>query len=313
MNKKLKVAISQIEPVWLKKQATLEKILLEIKKASSLGCRLIVFAESIVPGYPFWLSRTGGAEFNSHIQKEIFAYFAENSVCIEEGDLSLICNEAKKSEIAIYIGCTERPLDRGGHSLYCSLVFINTDGIICSVHRKLMPTYEERLVWGIGDGNGLKSHQLDGFTLAGLNCWENWMPLTRAAIYAMGTNVHIAVWPGSYENTYDITRFIAKESRSYVISASSILNTNKISSDIPHFELIKNSMKEVPANGGSCIASPNGEWICEPLCNEEGIITADIEMNIVLNERQNFDSSGHYSRPDVLKLHINRERQSIIE
>ncbi len=175
-----------------------------------------------------------------------------------------------------------------------------------------MPTYEERLVWGIGDGSGIAAHKLDGFTLWGLNCWENWMPLARSAMYAQGINVHIAVWPGSLENTYDIARFIAKESRSFVISASSILFTKNISDELPHASLIKSKMKSMPAGGGSCIAAPDGSWIIEPVCEKEAFITAELDLSSVLRERQNFDPSGHYSRPDILSLNINCTRQSVL-
>lgn len=308
----LKVALAQIAPVWLNKSETITKIEECIENASLEDAELIVFGESLLPGYPFWVSITDGAQFDNAIQKEIHAHYAQNSIVIEHGDLKSICELAKKHQIAIYLGIIERPLDRGGHSLYASLVYINQKGEIVSVHRKLQPTYEERLTWAPGDGNGLQVHSLKAFTLGGLNCWENWMPLPRAALYGQGENLHIAVWPGSDYNTKDITRFIARESRSYVISVSSLMRKEDFPLHTPHLDQILKNAPDVLGNGGSCITGPNGEWVLEPVLHKEGLLIETLDFNKVLQERQNFDPVGHYSRPDVTKLSVNRERQSTV-
>ncbi len=309
----LKIGMAQIAPVWLNKTATTEKIIESIKSAAREDCELVVFGEALLPGYPFWLSLTNSSAFDSKVQKEIHAHYIRNALSPDKGDLDSICEAAKENSIAIYLGTIERAANRGGHSLYCTLVYIDTNGIIQSMHRKLQPTYEERLSWSPGDGHGLKVHPLKEFTLGGLNCWENWMPLPRAALYGLGENLHIAVWPGAKRNTVDITRFIAKESRSFVVSVSGLMSLSDFPSDTPHLDVILKSAPEVLADGGSAIAGPDGEWIVEPVINKEGIFTAELDFNRVLEERQNFDPSGHYSRPDVTKLVLNRNRQSIIE
>lgn len=306
----LKVALAQISPVWFNKLATLQKVKNSILEAVENKAELIVFGEGLVPGYPFWLSLTNGAAWDTKMNKKIHAHYIRNSVCIEKGDLDEICMLSKKHKIAIYLGIIERPLDRGGHSLYASLVYINSEGEIKSVHRKLQPTYDERLTWSPGDGNGLQVHPLKEFTVGGLNCWENWMPLPRTALYAQGEDLHIAVWPGSEHNTKDITRFIARESRSYVISVSSLMTINDFPKETPYLDEILKNAPETLANGGSCIAGPNGEWIVEPILNKEGNIYQTLDFNKVLEERQNFDPVGHYSRPDITKLTVNRERQT---
>lgn len=308
----LKIGMAQIAPVWLNKTATLHKIKQQIIDAVKENCELIVFGEALLPGYPFWLSLTNGASFDNAVQKKLHAHYMKNAIQIEAGELDEICVLASKFKIAIYLGIIERPQDRGGHSIYCSLVYIDTNGEIKSVHRKLQPTYEERLSWAAGDGHGLQVHALKEFTLGGLNCWENWMPLARTALYGMGENLHIAVWPGSDHNTKDITRFIAKESRSYVVSVSSFMSINDFPKDTPHLEKIIANAAPTLANGGSCIAGPDGEWILEPVVGKECLLTATIDINRVMEERQNFDPTGHYSRPDITKLEINTERQSII-
>ena len=309
----LKVALSQISPVWLDKKGTIKKIEKYILEAAKNEAELIVFGEGLLPGYPFWLSLTNGAEWNTKLNKELHAHYVRNSVTIEKGDLDSVCALAKKHKIAIYLGIIERPLDRGGHSLYASLLFIDKSGEIKSVHRKLQPTYDERLTWSPGDGSGLQTHSLKQFTLGGLNCWENWMPLPRAALYAQGEDLHVAVWPGSDHNTKDITRFIARESRSYVLSVSALMTLEDFPSNTPHLEKILEKAPKVLANGGSCIAGPDGEWLVKPILDEEGNFYFELDFNRVLEERQNFDPVGHYSRPDVTKLLVNRERQSTVE
>lgn len=309
----LKIGMAQISPVWLNKEMTIDKIKSCIVDAGVKKCELIVFGEGLLPGYPFWLSIMNGSEFNSTVQKEIHAHYVRNSIQIEAGELNGICELAREYSMAIYLGVIERAKNRGGHSIYCSLVYIDSKGQIKSVHRKLQPTYEERLTWAPGDGNGLQVHSLKNFCAGGLNCWENWMPLARTALYGLGENLHIAVWPGSESNTVDITRFIAKESRSFVVSVSSLMSVEDFPEDTPHLERILENAPKVLANGGSCIAGPDGEWVVAPVTDKEGLIVSTIDYNRVLEERQNFDPVGHYSRPDVTKLTINRERQSTVE
>lgn len=311
-NNLLKVALAQISPVWLNKEKTLQKIEKSIVDAVKENCELIVFGEALLPGYPFWLALTEGASWDLKVNKEIHAHYVRNSITIEKGELDSVCALAKEYKIAVYLGVMERAHNRGGHSIYASLVYINEKGIIKSVHRKLQPTYDERLTWAPGDGNGLQVHPLKEFTVGGLNCWENWMPLPRAALYGQGENLHIAVWPGSEHNTKDITRFIARESRSFVISVSSLMQKSDFPNDTPHLNNILENSPEVLANGGSCIAGPDGEWLVNPVLNKEGLIIETLDFNRVLEERQNFDPVGHYSRPDVTKLHVNRERQSTV-
>ncbi len=309
----MKVALAQISPVWLNKTETLDKVCAFVSEAGEKGCELVAFGEGLLPGYPFWLSLTNGSAFNSSVQKEIHAHYVRNAVQIEAGDLDEVCRLANVHKIAIYLGVIERGKNRGGHSLYCSLVYINEAGQIQSVHRKLQPTYEERLTWSPGDGNGLQVHPLKAFAVGGLNCWENWMPLARTALYGLGENLHVAAWPGSDRNTVDITRFIAKESRSFVVSVSGLMSVADFPADTPHLEKIVENAPDVLANGGSCIAGPDGEWIVEPVIGKEGLIIQTLDFNRVLEERQNFDVAGHYSRPDVTRLTVNRERQSILD
>jgi len=307
----LNLALPQITPIWLSRSESLNKVIQTINEAASQA-DLIVFSEGFVPGYPFWLSATGGAQFNDQKQKEIFAHYSDQAITIEKGHLDGVCQALQGANMACYLGIIERAADRGGHSLYCSFVYIDQNGIIQSVHRKLQPTYEERLVWSPGDGAGLVTHKLGEFTLGGLNCWENWMPLSRAALYAQGEDVHVACWPGSDRNTADLTPVLAKEGRSYCISVSAIMRRGDVKDNTPFADEIRSALGDMPANGGSCVAAPDGSWVLEPIIGEEGIRYCELDPAFIRRERQNFDPSGHYSRPDVTHLIVDRTRQSLV-
>jgi nitrilase len=307
----LKVAVTQLSaPDWLNRDGCLAAIVDAIQKAATNQADLICFSECFVPGYPLWLEETGGAKFNDPKQKELFAYYSDQAVTIERGHLASVCQALKDARMAAYLGILERPVDRSGHTLYCTLVYIDKTGTIQSVHRKLQPTYEERLVWGQGDGHGLVTHSLGEFTVGGLNCWENWMPLSRTALYAQGEDVHVAVWPGSIRHTKDLTPMIAREGRSFAISIGCVITT--ISKDIPYADEIQTAIGGMAQDGGSCVAGPDGTWILPPGSDEE-IRYCELDPAFVRRERQNFDPTGHYSRPDVTRLIVNRKRQSLAE
>ena len=307
----LKVGLVQMAPVWFDRRRTVDKAATQIHAAADRGCRLVAFGEALVPGYPFWIERSDGARFNDAKQKEIFARYLDQGVVVERGDLDTVTEAARTRGIAVYLGCMERAPDRGGHSLYCSLVFIDATGRIGSIHRKLQPTFGERLAWAPGDGHGLRVHDLAPFTVGGLNCWENWMPLSRAALYAAGEDLHVAVWPGGLHNTHDITRFVAKEGRSYVLSVGGLMRPGDFPDDLPGLDQILGNSGDFLANGGSCMAGPDGEWVIEPVIEREALLVAEIDHARVREERHNFDVAGHYSRPDVTRLIVDRRRRGI--
>jgi len=307
----LTVGCVQMAPVWMRRAETLEKVAAGVELAAAQGCDLVTFGEALVPGYPFWIERTDGARFNDPKQKQIYGRYLDQGVDMERGDLRPMCALAAKHGLAVYLGVMERAPDRGGHSLYCSLVYIDRSGQIGSVHRKLHPTYEERMAWAQGDGHGLRVHDLSPFRVGGLNCFENWMPLSRAALYAQGEDLHVSVWPGGLHNTHDLPCLIAKESRSYVIAVSGLMRPSDFPADTLALEEMLADGAAFLANGGTAIAGPDGRFLVEPVVGREALVVAELDHARVRGERQNFDVAGHYARPDVTRLVVNRRRQSM--
>jgi nitrilase len=308
----MKIAIAQIAPVFLNREATLAKVGDYIRRAAEQDAQLVVFGECLVPAYPMWLCRTDAARFEADDQKRLHARYLDQAVSIADGHLQPITDAARAANLAVILGVAERAADRGGHTIFCSRVIIDRSGEILSVHRKLMPTYEERLAWGVGDGSGLVTHRIGEFTVGALNCWENWMPLARAALYAAGENLHVMLWPGAVRLTRDITRFVAREARSFVVSVGGIIRAEDVPPDVPERDRIC-ADADVFYDGGSCVAGPDGEWMIEPVAGKETLLTVELNLGRVLEERQNFDPAGHYARPDVLRLIVDRRRHEAAE
>lgn len=309
---RLTVAVAQIAPVWLNRQATTQKIVEAVTLAADEGASLVAFGEAVLPGYPFWVERTDGARFESDVQKAWYARYLDEAVSVERGDLAPIQEIAKARLISVYLGFMERAADRGGHTVYCTLGYIDRDGVLQSTHRKLQPTYEERLVWGMGDGHGLVTHALDSFTVGALNCWENWLPLARASLYAQGEDLHVAAWPGGQHNTETLTPVLAQEGRSYVLSASGLMRPHDVPEGLPGYTKVRGDGETPLANGGSCIAAPDGTFLVPPVVDREALIVATLDHARVRRSRLTLDTAGHYSRPDVLSLTVDRRRKSTV-
>ena len=297
----MKVAIIQIEPVFLNAQKTWNKLKEKILEISEQGVELITWGETLIPGYPSWLSITQGAKFNDSIQKKLYQRYWSESLDLKNSSIIVEMRElAKKTNVMLMGGIAEK----GGSSIYCTLLTIGKNGEILGRHRKLKPTYEERLVWADGDELGLKTYPITSEgNVGGLNCWENWLPLARAALHLQGEIIHVSVWPGSLSLTKDITKFMALEGRYYVISASGLLSAKTVHEFLAEeYSFTDESLytkNQYYQNGGSMIMDPAGNVISGPLIDQEGVLFADIDPKKVIEERQNLDISGHYSRFDI--------------
>lgn len=306
--KSMKVAAAQARSVWLNKTKTTQKIIEILVEAAQQHVDLVAFPETFLAGYPFWVCRTEATRFDDRQQKQAYAYYLEAAVEITGPELQLITEAAKDLGIFVYLGIAERGVAAARGTVYCTLVAIDPHHGIVSSHRKLMPTWDERLVWGTGDGQGLRVHEVNGVRVGGLNCWENWMPLARFALYAGGEDLHIGTWPGNDYISVDATRLIALEGRVWSLAVHGVLSITDIPPDFPFLEVLRERGIDTIFNGGSAIVDPTGQYVAGPVLEEETLVTAEIDVDLVRQERANFDPTGHYSRADVFQLTVNRQR-----
>lgn len=305
--------------MFLDADATCDRILARLDEAADQGVELAAFGETFLPGYPFWLTHTDGARFDDPHQRAAYAAYVRAAVRLDGPQLCAIAERSRRRGVAVVLGVVEASPERHS-SVYCTAVTIDPARGIVGAHRKLVPTWEERLAWTPGDGNGLRVHPLElsvPVRLSSLNCWENWMPQARFALWTQAPEVHVALWPGSPRLTGDITRFAAMEARCYVISASALLRPEDIGPGFPlreQLERLDASRKAETGSstayysGGSAIAGPRGEWLVEPVAERAGLIVADLDLDAVARERHNLDVAGHYHRPELLQLHVDRRR-----
>jgi nitrilase len=295
-----RAAAVQAEPVVLDRAATTEKACRLIREAASNGARLIVFPETYIPIYPdIFAWGRGLADFDTPPAKRAWARLWRNSVEIPSRTTEDLCQAAQQSHSFVVVGLNERTLQT--HALYNTILFIGADGEIIGIHRKLVPTNHERMIWAAGDGSTLKVFDTPIGRLGGLICWENWMPLARYALYAQGEQIHLAPTADDSEMALVNARNTAAEGRVFVISVCMVLHKSSYPAD---FEL-NAELLEAPdflEAGGSAIIAPDGAVLAGPLWKEEGILYSDLDLNRVVEERQLLDVVGHYARPDVLSL-----------
>ena len=304
----MRVAAAQARPCWLDPRATTAKVLSWLEDAAAQDVELVAFPETFLSGYPFWLDLTGGARFDDPAQKRAYAAYLGAAVEADGAELRQITEAARDLGVFVYLGITERATSSARGTVYATLVAIDPQAGVVGTHRKLMPTYEERLVWGTGDGHGLQVHRYGGTRVGGLNCWENWMPQARHALYAQGEELHVSIWPGNPRNTADITRFIAIEGRVFSLAANGLISLSDVPADFPLYAELQEAGVTDYCRGGSAIAAPDGSWVVEPVAEEERLVVADVDLRKVAEERQNFDPTGHYSRPDVFDVRVDRRR-----
>ena len=294
-----KVAAVQATPVFLNRQSTIERTADLTRAAAAEGAELIVFPEAFVPGYPDWVWRTRPWD---QISTSFYRKLLDESVDVLGPTLEPVAAAVRQAGAYVVLGINER----AGSTLYNSLVYFGPTGDILGVHRKLMPTGGERLVWGTGDGSGLVAFDTPFGRVGGLICWENYMPLARAALYADGVDIHVApTWDNS-DTWVPTLRHIAREGRVHVIGTNSFLRGSDVPAAEHGAEEIYGGEDDWMSRGNAAIVSPDGGLLAGPLIGEAGTLYATVDAAAARANRQQFDPVGHYARADVFRLTVDR-------
>jgi nitrilase len=299
-SKPFRVAAVQMSPILLDRDATIDLCCDLVHRAAQAGARLVVFPEGFVPGYPLWIWVMAPGQ--THPLRELYAELLDQAVAPNDAAMGRLGAAARTAGVYVAIGVNERNTEASRTSLFNSLVFLGPDGAVLGVHRKLVPTAGERLVHANGDGAGLVAYETPMGRLAGLICWENYMPLARQALYQAGAQIYVAPTWDRGEPWLSTVRHIAKEGRAYVIGCGTAMRRD----DLPDRFVFK---KDVPVSatgwinpGDSLIADPDGKLLAGPLHEAQELLLAEVDPQRMTGPRWQLDVAGHYSRPDVLQL-----------
>ncbi|MFF2014596.1 carbon-nitrogen hydrolase family protein [Paenibacillus sp. NPDC058177] len=307
----VKVAVVQAAPVLFDKASAMDKIAVTAKEAAAQGAKLIIYPEVFIPGYPRGLSfdaRVGSRTVDG--RKDWERYWA-SAIDIPGPDTQVLCDLARELGVYLVIGAVERDQEFSRSTLYNSMIYIGPDGELLGKHRKLVPTGSERLLWGVGDGSTLPVIDTPFGRIGGLICWENYMPLARMSMYAQGVDIYIAPTADARETWQSTIRHIACEGRCYVISCNQFATKASYPADLAGREELKED-PEILSRGGSAIVGPLGEYVTEPLYDEEGILYATLDLSQVVQSRFDLDVVGHYNRPDIFQLTVNTQKKDAV-
>ena len=301
----------QDSPVFLDLPKSVEKACDLIADAAQQKADLIVFPETWLTGYPLWFDLVPGAAlWDSEEAKEVYQQLFENSPNLVDPAIQSLGKAAKSAGAIMVMGLHER----AGNTLYNTTLYIGIDGQVMGYHRKLVPTYTERLLWGRGDGSTLEVFDTSIGRLGGLICWEHWMPLARYTYHAQGEQIHIAQWPTVKTIHQVASRHYAFEGRCFVIAAGTVLHRDEVrATGLPLFDQLPVREDGLVMRGGSCIFGPDGNFLAEPVFNQPGFISAEIEPRLATAQAMTLDVVGHYSRPDIFTLHVNTDPQKNID
>ena len=303
MPTRLRVGIVQAAPVYLDLAASVQRAVAFIEQAAAQGVKLVAFGETWLPGYPAWLDHCRDAAlWNHQPTKEVFGRLRRNSVVVPGAETGALSAAAQRHDLSIVIGVNERvESGRGNGTLYNSLLTFTPDGTLANHHRKLVPTYTERLVWGPGDGHGLRAVETPAGRVGALVCWEHWMPLARQAMHVSGEHLHVAVFPTVHEMHQIASRHYAFESRCFVLTAGLLMRAGDLPAELDAGDAAPDDLL---LRGGSAIIAPDGSYVVAPVFDEETIIIADLDLTLIDQERMTLDVTGHYSRPDVFDFNV---------
>lgn len=310
MKRNVKIGVVQSAPVYLNVQKSLEKVEVLLREAAAKGAELVSFGETWFTGYPAWIDYCDEyAKWDFKPTKAVYAKTYENSLDVKGPEVGQISKWAKELGLVVVMGINEKvTIGPGNGTIYNSLLTWNERGELANHHRKLMPTHTERLLYGQGDGAGLKAVDTAAGRVGGLICWEHWMPLTRQTMHNSGEHIHIAVWPKVHEMLQIATRSYAFEGRCFAVGVGQIMRVKDIPDELTLPDELKSKPDHMLLNGGSCIVGPDGQYVMEPVWDQEGIFLADVDLNRCYEEKMALDVTGHYQRNDVFQLDVNHKR-----
>jgi nitrilase len=307
-----RVAVVQHPPVALNRRKTLERGVELLEEAAAGGARLVSFPETWVPGYPEWVWRLRPGD-DYTLSGDIHGRLIENAVDLKAGQLKPIQAAAKRLKLTVSIGVHERDGEFSRGTLYNSVVLIGPDGEVLNRHRKLMPTNPERMVWGAGDATGLRVTDTPAGRVGALICWENYMPLARFAIFAQGCEIYIAPTWDEGDTWLSTMRHIALEGRCWVLGNGSSMRGKDIPRDFPDRSRLFPDLEAWFNPGDSVIVDPSGQVVAGPLHEKHGILYADCDPARASAAKRTLDVAGHYGRPDIFRLEVNREARAPVD
>ena len=298
----IKVAVVQDAPVLFERGASTEKACRLIAAAASEGAKLVLLPEAFIPAYPRGLTFGTVVGQRSPAGRRIWQRYWENSLEVPGPETAMLAAAAREAQAWVAIGVIERE----GGTLYCTLLFFDPAGNLAGKHRKLKPTAAERLIWGEGDGSSLRTYDAGFGLLGGLICWENYMPLARMALYQQGIGIYLAPTADARDAWQATLRHIALEGRCFVLGCNQFVTRDMYPTD-PDIQQELQQQPEVMCRGGSVIISPLGEILAGPLFDRAGILYAELDPGEISRSKFDFDVIGHYARPDIFQLTIQRD------
>ena len=309
MSKKFTAAVVQAAPVLFDLEKTLSKTDELVAEASAKGAKLILFPEAFISAYPRGLSFGTVVGSRSAEGRETWLRYWSSSIEVPSKATEQLGGMAKKAKSFLVIGVNEKDTVSG--TMYCTMLYFNPAGKLIGKHRKLKPTAAERIIWGEGDGATLSTFNTDLGTMGGLICWENYMPLARMAMYQKGVQLYLAPTADSRDTWQHTLKHIALEGRCFVMGANQFVTKSMYPNDLKGLSDL-NNQPDIMSRGGSVIVAPNGEVLAGPLWDQEGLLTANIDIDELIKSKLDFDPIGHYSRNDVFKFDVNNQPNSVI-
>ncbi|MDM5334279.1 carbon-nitrogen hydrolase family protein [Ureibacillus composti] len=301
-----KVAVVQVGSIVMNKVKCIDKAITYIQEAGANGANIIVFPEAFIPAYPRGLSFGAVVGSRSSEGRNQFLRYAKNAITVPGPETEQLGEAVKKVGAYTVIGVIERDDHSSGGTLYCTAIFFGPDGTLLGKHRKLKPTGSERLIWGEGDGSTLPVFETPYGKIGSLICWENYMPLARAAMYQKGIQIYVIPTADSRDSWFASMRHIALEGRCFVLSCNQYSTKDMYEEEVLETEEMKNMPFEI-TRGGSCIVNPLGEFLVEPVFGKEDILYANLDLDDITRGHFDFDVVGHYDRKDVFQLIVNEQ------